>query len=137
MKQKLMFLSNKLAFGVLIIGLLFFVSGCEKKDGTDATAANKKVNWKMASTFSGTLPILGDGGVHFADKVREISSGRVDIKFFDPGKLVPALEVFDATSEGAIDAAWSAAGYWIGKVPSSAFFSAVRRFLISMRNLSR
>ena len=119
MKQKLFILGT-----VFIIAASLLMSGCEKKDGS-TSAEEKAINWKMASTFTGTLPILGDGGVYFSDTLKTITGGRINIKFFDPGKLVPALEVFDATSSGSIDAAWSAAGYWIGKVPSAVFFAAL------------
>jgi len=110
--------------GVFLLATTLILSGCEKKDGT-SSGSGKSVNWKMASTFAGTLPILGTGGVYFSEKLTEITDGRVNVKFFDPGKLVPALEVFDSTSKGAIDAAWSAAGYWTGKIPAAAFFGAI------------
>ncbi|MDH4246635.1 MAG: TRAP transporter substrate-binding protein [Deltaproteobacteria bacterium] len=114
---------NKLTLVLLASALA--LAGCKTKEGGKAAVEAKPVTWKMASTFAGTLPILGTGGVYFSDTLNKITSGRVDIKFFDPGKLVPALEVFDATSKGAIDAAWSAAGYWTGKVPSAVFFAAM------------
>jgi TRAP-type mannitol/chloroaromatic compound transport system substrate-binding protein len=79
----------------------------------------------MASIFPASLDILGDGGVQFTDNVRAASGGRIDIKFFDPGKLVPGLEIFDAVSKGAVDAGWASAGFWIGKLPSAALFSSI------------
>lgn len=118
-----------IAAGVVMALAGMLLGGCgneqDKEAAKGAAPVLKEVRWKMASAFAGTLPILGTGGVNFSKKVEEISSGRIQIKFFDPGKLVPALEVFDSTSKGAIDAAWSASGYWIGKIPASAFFSAV------------
>jgi TRAP-type mannitol/chloroaromatic compound transport system substrate-binding protein len=57
--------------------------------------------------------------------VARLTRGRINSRFFDPGKLVPALEVFDAVSKGSVDAGWTTAGYWIGKIPAAAFFTAV------------
>jgi TRAP-type mannitol/chloroaromatic compound transport system substrate-binding protein len=90
--------------------------------GADAQA---RVRWKMQSTFPGTMVTLGTSGKYFSDQVKLTSGGRIDIQFFDPGKLVPALQVFDAVRTGGVDAGWSAAGYWIGKIPAGALFTAV------------
>jgi len=43
---------------------------------------------------------------------------------FEPNKLVPALGIFDAVSEGKIDAGYSWMGYEQGKIPASALFGA-------------
>jgi len=49
----------------------------------------------------------------------------MELKFFEPGALVPPLEIFDAVSTGSVNAGWTAAGYWAGKVPALQFFTAV------------
>ena len=72
----------------------------------------------MASTFAGNLTQLGSSGVRFSEQIEVISGGNIKVKFFDPGALVPALEIFDAVSSGSIDAGWSTPGYWAGKVPA-------------------
>ena len=61
----------------------------------------------------------------FADNVRKMSSGRLDIQVFAGGELVPALQTFDAVSQGAIEMGHGAAYYWAGKVPAAQFFSTV------------
>ena len=83
------------------------------------------VRWRMASTFPGSLPQIGSLGIRVQDQIASISGGNVQIRFFDPGTLVPALEVFDAVSSGSIDAGWSTPGYWAGKVPALPLFAAV------------
>ena len=79
----------------------------------------------MASTFPGNLNIIGEGGLNFIKRIDTVSNGSIKIKFFEPGALVPPLEVFDAVSTGAVDAGWSTAGYWAGKIPAVQFFTAV------------
>jgi TRAP-type mannitol/chloroaromatic compound transport system substrate-binding protein len=93
--------------------------------GTAANAADKRIKWKMASAFGSQLPQLGTLGVHFSKKIKTASGGNIDIKFFEPKALVPPLEMFDAVAAGSIDAAWSTPGYWTGKDPALAMFSAV------------
>ncbi|MXX21956.1 MAG: TRAP transporter substrate-binding protein [Rhodospirillales bacterium] len=79
----------------------------------------------MPSTFPGNLVILGSGGKEFVERIEEVSGGTINIQFFEPGALVPALEIFDAVSTGAVDAGWSTPGYWAGKIPALQFFTAI------------
>jgi TRAP-type mannitol/chloroaromatic compound transport system substrate-binding protein len=79
----------------------------------------------MGSTYPGSLTQLGTLGKRVDEKIDEVSGGNIQIKFYEPGALVPALEVFDAVSTGSIDAAFSTPGYWAGKVPALQLFGAV------------
>ena len=87
--------------------------------------AQKRVKWKMQSTWSSSLSHLGTSAVRFVDNVRAATDGRFDIKFFEPGALVPSLECFDAASKGSVDACWTTPGYHAGKYPALSFFTAV------------
>lgn len=86
-------------------------------------SAETKLN--MASTYPSTLTQLGTLGVNLSKNIETMSGGELELKFFEPGALVPALEVFDAVSNGSVDAGWSTPGYWQGKEPALALFSAV------------
>lgn len=90
--------------------------------GSDAA---ERVRWKMASAFPGKLTQLGTLGKNLSEKVERVSGGNVQLKFFEPHALVPPLEMFDAVSTGAIDAAWSTPGYWFGKEKALALFAAI------------
>ena len=89
------------------------------------SASAEKVRLKMGSTFPSKLVQLGSMGKVLEANVNAISGGDIQIKFYEPGALVPALELFDAIKSGAVDAAWSTPGYWQGKEPALALFSAV------------
>ena len=115
---------RKLLLMVLILTTGFLFScGQEEEKATEEKV--KKVKWKMASTFPGSLVQIGTLGVRLQDEVSKISGGNITIKFFEPGALVPALEIFDAVSTGGVDAGWSTPGYWAGKVPALQLFSSV------------
>jgi len=88
-------------------------------------AAQERVRWKMHSAFGGKLVGLGTAGVYFSEKINKLSQGNIEIKFFEPGALVPGLQGFDSVSVGSIEAAWNSAGYHAGKEPSGAFYTAV------------
>ncbi|MCY4335274.1 MAG: TRAP transporter substrate-binding protein [Litoreibacter sp.] len=89
-----------------------------------ATTANAQETFEMTSAFGKNLPILGTAAVGFTEKLNSISND-VEFEHFDPGELVPALEALDAVSNGSVDAAYTTAGYWQGKIPAASLFAAV------------
>ena len=88
-------------------------------------AAVDPINWDMQSTYPSSLPQLGTLGQVIEGRIAAISGGAMQIKFQEPGAIVPALEAFDAVSTGAVQAAWSTPGYWTGKDTALALFAAV------------
>ncbi len=91
-----------------------------------ATPADaQKVRWKLHSAWGSSVPHLGTSAVRFTEVVERMTGGDFMLKFFEPGALIPANEGFDATSKGSIEAAWTTAGYDVGKYPALAFFTAV------------
>ncbi|MDB3955452.1 TRAP transporter substrate-binding protein [Alphaproteobacteria bacterium] len=117
---------NLITILTLLISTIFLCS-CDNssQNAEEGVKTNKVIKWKMASTFPGNLSILGEGAINFTQRVDLISNGNIKIKFFEPGALVPPLEIFDAVSSGAVDAGWSTAGYWAGKIPAVQFFTAI------------
>ena len=88
--------------------------------------AQKRVKWKMQSAFGGQLPHLGTSGVRFSENITRLSDGKFQVKFFEPGALVPALECFDSASKGSVESCWTTPGYHTGKLGTGvAFFTAV------------
>ena len=92
----------------LIIGLVIGIFALSPESDTtvsvdgDAVVSDTQtvepVRWKMASSFSGNLILLGTQGNFVEERVRTLSEGAMELKFFEPGALVPALEIFDAVS---------------------------------------
>ena len=88
-------------------------------------SAQDRVRWKMPSAFASTLTHLGPSGVRFSKDIERLSGGKFEMKFFEPGAIVPALECFDAVSKGSAEACWTTPGYHTGKYPALAFFTTV------------
>ena len=86
---------------------------------------NQTYRWKMITTWPPNFPILGEGCTRFAQWIQEMSGGRMEITVYGGGELVPALEVFDAVSNGAVELGHGASYYWAGKIPAAQFFSTV------------
>jgi len=62
--------------------------------------AQARIKWKMQSAFGSQLSHLGTSGVRFTKNIARMTAGKFQIKFFEPGALVPALECFKAASKG-------------------------------------
>jgi len=99
----------------------------KKTDRSDpsAAAAGEKFHWKMVTTWPKNFPGLGMAAENFARLVEEMSDGRLTVHVYGAGEIVPAMEVFDAVSQGVVDAGHGAAYYWKGKVPASVFFTSM------------
>jgi TRAP-type mannitol/chloroaromatic compound transport system substrate-binding protein len=104
------------------------ILGCEKKEEAKkeapAVITKKKIEWRMVTTWPPKLPVLQDGCERLAQRMLEVSDGRLEIKVFAAGELVPALESFQAASDGTVEAGSGAAYYWAGKEPAVQWFSA-------------
>jgi len=83
------------------------------------------VRWGIPMAFGSNLVALGDTMPWVAQQLERASGGRIKLQVFEPGKLVPALAVFDSVSQGKVEAGYTWMGYEIGKLPASALFGAV------------
>ncbi|MEA1891638.1 MAG: substrate-binding domain-containing protein [Campylobacterota bacterium] len=86
---------------------------------------NKKTVLKLATSWPAHFPIMGIGVERFAQRVRDVSGGSLEIKLYPKNTLVPALAVFDATSSGQIDAFHSGPYYWKGKNSAFSLYSGL------------
>ena len=88
-------------------------------------AKGKTHKWRMVTTWPPNLPVLQDGAVRFAKRLKEATEGRIDIEVFAAGELCPAFGSFDAASNGTVQCFSGASYYWAGKVPAAQWFSSV------------
>lgn len=90
-----------------------------------AIQAKKTIRWKMVTTWPKNFPGLGTGANKLAELISQMSDGRLQVKVYGAGELVPALEVFDAVSRGTAQMGHGSAYYWKGKVEEAQFFATV------------
>ncbi len=90
-----------------------------------AYAAEKKIRWRMVTSWPPAFPILQTGAERFAKRVSDLTGGRLTIQVYAGGELVPALGVFDAVSSGSVQCGHSAAYYWAGKSNAAQWFTCV------------
>lgn len=80
---------------------------------------------KMVTTWPRNFPGLGTGAQRVADRITAATEGRITVKLFAAGELVPAFESFDAVSSGAAEMYHGADYYWQGKHTGFNFITAV------------
>ncbi len=91
-----------------------------------AAQQQPKLRLNMASTFPGAMVLIGDAAKNkLPAKIARASGGEIDLRFNEPGALVPAAQAMDAVSQGSVDAAWAGAGWYSGKDTAFNMFSTV------------
>jgi TRAP-type mannitol/chloroaromatic compound transport system substrate-binding protein len=88
-------------------------------------SAQTSLQWKMVTTWPKNFPGLGTGAESLARKIESLSGGRLKVRVFGAGELVPPMGVFDAVSRGTVEMGHGAAYYWKGKHEASQFFAAI------------
>ena len=87
--------------------------------------AQERLEWKMVTSWPKGLPGLGTGAERLAKRITDLSGGRLTIKVYSGGELVPPLQCLDAVSSGTAEMSHDASYYHIGKAPAAGFFTAV------------
>ena len=93
--------------------------------GPSVSGSETSIEWKLVTTWPKGLPGLGSAPENFARRVGEMSNGRLTVRVYGAGEVVPPFEVFDAVSQGVAEMGHGASYYWKGKIPSSVFYTAV------------
>ncbi|MBC7196396.1 MAG: TRAP transporter substrate-binding protein DctP, partial [Deferribacterales bacterium] len=91
---------------------------------TTSAFAAKTYNWKMVTTWSTGIP-WHQTVLHFADTVKKMTNGEMEIKVFPAGSIVPAFQVFDAVRNGVAEMGHDWPGYWKGKDEAFVAFASV------------
>lgn len=92
-------------------------------------ADRETFRWRMTTTWPAGLPFFQAGpgsATDFARRVEEMSDGRLQIRVYSAGELVPAFEGFDAASDGRqVQLNHGCAYYWSGKSFAAQYFTTV------------
>jgi len=104
------------------------VTACgQQKAECDGAAGQSQetFEWNLVTSWPPRLPGLGAGADNIAERIGMASNGRLKIKVYAGGELVPALEVFDAVSRGTAQMGHDASYYHRGKVPAAQYFTSI------------
>ncbi|HEX4894316.1 MAG TPA: TRAP transporter substrate-binding protein [Hyphomicrobiaceae bacterium] len=102
-------------------GLAAAVAGLLGIAGASAPAEAQSTKLRFQASFPSSS-LNFDNFKWWADRVKLMSGGRIEIEVLPAGTLVPAFEVLDAVHKGVIDGGHTAAAYWVGKHRAAALF---------------
>lgn len=77
--------------------------------------AQGRMQWKLVSAWPKNLPGPGVAAQTLADRITSLSGGRIEVKLFAAGELVPGNGVFDAVSQGTAELYHAVPAYWGSK----------------------
>ena len=79
----------------------------------------------IVSTWPRDFPGLGISAQRLAQRITDLSEGKLTTKYFAAGERVGAFDSFDEVASGNANAYIAADYYWVGKHPAWAYFTAV------------
>ncbi|MEO0327070.1 MAG: TRAP transporter substrate-binding protein [Pseudomonadota bacterium] len=86
--------------------------------------AQQKIEWRMVTSWPKNLPGPGITAQRLADQITVLSDGRLTVRLYAAGELVPGLGTFDAVVNGTAQLAHTAPLFWAGKFPAAPLFTA-------------
>ena len=105
---------------VFLLALSLVAIGCFSKPA-GAAEKQKVFNWRFQALHSPGTPMykyICEDEDGFLKMVERASAGRIKLKPFGLGVLMPPLQHFDAIGQGMIEIGWSWPVYWAGKIPA-------------------
>ncbi|MDE0423055.1 MAG: TRAP transporter substrate-binding protein [Gammaproteobacteria bacterium] len=127
-------ITNKTALIAVVVaflaGMLATLAIRPPGEGSVSAAQNEEgvaveVRWRVPVAFATTLEVLGDNVIWVTDAIRRSSNGAIVLEPFEPGEVVPPLNIVDAVREGKVQAGYTWLGYDQGKIPASPLLGAV------------
>ncbi len=84
-----------------------------------------EIKWRMTSSFPKSIDTLYGSAELLANRLREITGGKFDIRIFPAGEIVPGLQALDAVQQGTVEMCHSCSYYYVGKDKTFGFGTAV------------
>ncbi|WP_138469773.1 TRAP transporter substrate-binding protein [Poseidonocella sp. HB161398] len=83
------------------------------------------IEWKCPTSFPAQAPGVGTNAVNFVERVNAMADGKLKLKLFSAGELVPAFAVEDAVQQGTAEIGHSTPYYNAGKNSALHFFTTI------------
>jgi len=133
MKKNNIFKRRDILIGASAITASSLLVACKEdiKGGTpsspekSASISKNIIQLRMATTWPKNFPGVGTTAEKVAEAITKASDGRLEIKVYGSGEIVPAYEVFDAVRQGTVEMGHGWPGYWISKNPGLAYFGGI------------
>ena len=83
------------------------------------------VEWRMVTAWPKNLPGLGTGAERLAQRITTMSEGKLAVKVYAAGELVPGLQTFEAVQNGTAEMGHDTPGFHLGKNRAFGYFFTV------------
>src|SRR4029453_14179427 len=108
---------------VLKSGLLVAAGGALAAPSLAQSAPS--IRWRLTSSFPKSLDTIYGGGEVFAERVKQLTDGKFNIRVFAAGDIVPAFQALDAVQQGTVEICHTATYYFVGKDFTMGFGTAL------------
>ena len=88
----------------------------------------------MVTTWPRDFPGLGTGAQRFAQRLTDMTDGRLNVQYFAGGERVKAFDSFDEVASGNAHIYHGAEYYWKGKHPAFSYFASVPFGMIAVES---
>ena len=88
----------------------------------------------MVTTWPRDFPGLGTGAQRFAQRLTDMTDGRLNVQYFAGGERVKAFDSFDEVASGNAHIYHGAEYYWKGKHPAFSYFASVPFGMIAIES---
>ena len=125
-RRKILIGASALTTAGLLISCKENIKGGTPSKPESSTSISKNIiQLRMATTWPKNFPGVGTTAEKVAETITQASDGRLEIKVYGSGEIVPAYEVFDAVRQGTVEMGHGWPGYWISKNPGLAYFGGI------------
>ncbi|MCM0021216.1 MAG: TRAP transporter substrate-binding protein [Tagaea sp.] len=83
-----------------------------------------RIEWRMVTLWPRNLPGPGVAAQKVADRIGAVSAGRINVRLFAAGEVVPPPGAFDAVAAGTADLYHGVPAFWTSKSPGIGFFGS-------------
>ena len=108
-----------------VAGGAYLASRKSKEVEAPAVIAQDRRELKMTTSWPKNFPGLGTAAARLAQRITDMSDGRITVKLFAAGEIAGGLKALDSVQEGAADMYHSAEYYYQGKTKAFNFFATV------------
>lgn len=88
---------------------------------SSGSSSRPAVEWRLASSFPAKLDTIYGAAEVLSERVAAMTEGAFQIRVYQAGELVPALEVLDAVQASSCEVGQTGGYYYTGKQPALAF----------------
>lgn len=89
------------------------------------SALAQSVEWDVAAHFPTSMPLTGVSMKRMSSLIATLSGDEIKLNLSEPGALVPPGEILQSVRAGAVQAGFSAPGFWAGQEPALQIFGGL------------